>query len=136
VSVPDEQVTVYEMVGGQPFFDRLCRRFYERVDVDPVLRPLYPDDAEAYEASERWLALFLGQYWGGPGTYSETRGHPRLRMRHAGFLVGRRERDAWYDAMASAVADTCAASGAPEGVADQLLGYFAMAADHLQNAPQ
>jgi hemoglobin len=100
-----------------------------------VLRPLYPDDAAAYEASERWLALFLGQYWGGPTTYSETRGHPRLRMRHAGFLVGRRERDAWYEAMAGAVDVTCVESGVPDGVPEQLLAYFAMAADHLQNSP-
>lgn len=128
-------VTVFEVVGGQPFFDGLCRGFYERVDVDPVLRPLYPQDREGFEASERWLALFLGQYWGGPGTYSELRGHPRLRMRHAHFLVGQRERDAWYGAMAAAVQASCADAGIDDGVRGQLLDYFAMAADHLRNSP-
>jgi hemoglobin len=122
--------TVYDALGGQPFFDDLCRRFYERVATDPVLRPLYPEDDEAFVASERWLALFLGQYWGGPTTYSEQRGHPRLRMRHAGFLVGRAERDAWYSAMAASVAE----SGAEEELQARLLEYFAMAADHMVNS--
>lgn len=127
----EEPVTVFDAVGGQPFFDDLCDRFYRRVDADPVLRPLYPEDPAAYQASERWLALFLGQYWGGPATYSEARGHPRLRMRHAGFLVGGRERDAWYDAMAASV-EEC---GLAPDLRDRLLAYFAMAADHLRNSP-
>jgi hemoglobin len=127
----DDSVTVFEAAGGQPFFDDLCRRFYDRVRVDPVLRPLYPAGDEAFDASERWLALFLGQYWGGPATYSEERGHPRLRMRHGHFLVGRRERDAWYGAMAASVAE----SGAGTEVQARLLDYFAMAADHLVNSP-
>ena len=80
---------------------------------------------------ERHLALFLGQYWGGPTTYSDQRGHPRLRMRHAPFTVGRAERDAWYGHMAEAVAT----SGAPPEIADRLLEYFAMAADHMVNTP-
>ena len=123
--------TVYDAVGGQPFFDDLAARFYERVALDAVLRPLYPEDEAEFEASGRWLALFLGQYWGGPTSYSEQRGHPRLRMRHAGFAVGRRERDAWYGAMAASVGE---ADVAPELEA-RLLEYFAMAADHLVNAP-
>jgi len=126
-----EAIAVFDAVGGQPFFDDLCRRFYRRVEADAVLRPLYPESEQAFHASERWLALFLGQYWGGPGTYSERRGHPRLRMRHAHFLVGRRERDAWYEAMAATVAESAVA---PE-VEDRLLDYFAMAADHMINAP-
>jgi hemoglobin len=127
----DEQVTVFDAAGGQPFFDDLAHRFYGRVCDDPVLRPLYPADDEAFAASERWLALFLGQYWGGPTTYSEQRGHPRLRMRHGHFLVGRRERDAWYGAMAASVAE----SGAGDDIQARLLEYFAMAADHLVNTP-
>ena len=122
----DEQVTVYEAVGGQPFFDDLVHRFYERVAGDAVLRPLYPEDMGP---GERHLALFLGQYWGGPTTYSEARGHPRLRMRHAPFRVGQAERDAWYRHMADAVA----ASGVDEELAERLLAYFAMAADHMVN---
>jgi hemoglobin len=125
----EDEVTVYEAVGGDPFFEALTVRFYRRVEHDPVLRPLYPEDAAAFEASRRWLALFLAQYWGGPVTYSEQRGHPRLRMRHAGFLVGRTERDAWYDAMAVSVAE----SGAHPELQQRLLDYFAMAANHMIN---
>ena len=123
-----DEVSVFDAVGGQPFFDALVRRFYEGVEHDPVLRPLYPEDMGP---GERHLALFLGQYWGGPVTYSEERGHPRLRMRHMPFRVGQAERDAWYRHMA----DSVAASGAPPEIADRLLAYFAMAADHLINAP-
>lgn len=122
--------TVYDAVGGEPFFEALTVAFYERVELDPVLRPLYPEDAGAFEASRRWLSLFLCQYWGGPTTYSEARGHPRLRMRHAGFLVGRRERDAWYAAMAASVEER----DLDAGLQQQLLDYFAMAADHMINA--
>jgi hemoglobin len=117
---------VYAAVGGQPFFDDLAARFYRLVALDPVLRPLYPDDLEP---GERHLALFLAQYWGGPGTYSEQRGHPRLRMRHAPFTIGPAERDAWVGAMATAVSET----GVDPDVAQQLLAYFASAADHLVN---
>jgi hemoglobin len=127
-----ESVTVFDAVGGQPFFDRLAGRFYERVRLDAVLRPLYPEDDAAFDASERWLALFLGQYWGGPTTYMEQRGHPRLRMRHAGFLVGRRERDAWLAGMTASVEDE---AGLDPEIRRRLLDYFAMAADHLVNSP-
>jgi hemoglobin len=122
--VSDE--SVFDALGGQPFFDELAHRFYERVAVDAVLRPLYPEDLGP---GERHLALFLGQYWGGPTTYSEERGHPRLRMRHAPFVIGPAERHAWYAAMAESVA----ASGAPADLQQRLLDYFAMAADHLVN---
>ena len=117
---------MYEVVGGQAFFDALARRFYERVAADPVLRPLYPDDLEP---GERHLALFLGQYWGGPTTYSDARGHPRLRMRHAPFRIGAAERDAWYDAMAASVRD----AGLDAEIEGRLLAYFEMAAGHLVN---
>ncbi len=73
------------MVGGQPFFDALCRAFYARVETDEVLRPLYPPDTAE---SERSLAAFLGQYFGGPPVYSSVKGHPRLRMRHAHVRIG------------------------------------------------
>jgi len=127
-----DPVTVYDAVGGQPFFDALAARFYDRVRVDATLRPLYPEDEAAFTASERWLALFLGQYWGGPTTYSEQRGHPRLRMRHNGFLVGPRERDAWLAGMTAAVAE----ADVDEEIRLRLRDYFAMAAEHLVNAPQ
>ena len=123
-----DEVTVYEAVGGQAFFDDLVHRFYERVEADPVLRPIYPEDMGP---GERHLALFLGQYWGGPTTYSDDRGHPRLRMRHAPFRVGRAERDAWFRHMAASVA----ASGVNDELADRLLEYFTMAAEHMINSP-
>ncbi len=94
--------TLYEQVGGEPVFRQLVNVFYEGVADDPVLRPLYPDE-DLGPARER-LFLFLSQYWGGPTTYSDTRGHPRLRMRHAGWEIGTRERDAWLSHMRSSLA--------------------------------
>lgn len=95
------QQTFYEAIGGEPTFRRLVAAFYAGVADDPLLRPLYPEP-DLGPAEER-LRLFLIQYWGGPGTYSEQRGHPRLRMRHAGFRVGPAERDAWLRHMRTAV---------------------------------
>jgi hemoglobin len=91
------QPTFYDAVGGEETFTRLVRAFYQGVAQDPVLRPLYPED-DLGPAEDRFR-LFLMQYWGGPRTYSEERGHPRLRMRHAPFPIGPRERDAWLARM-------------------------------------
>lgn len=133
-----ERVTVFTAVGGQPFFDRLVARFYDRVAGDEVLLSLYPDQVDLGPARER-LALFLGQYWGGPPTYSERRGHPRLRMRHNRFAVGEREKAHWLEAMSAALGETV-----PEAPLDaELAGevrhrmeeYFEMAASHLVNTP-
>jgi hemoglobin len=137
---PDEQyqVTVFEAVGGQTFFDRLVEGFYARVADDPVLLPLYPDQADLAPARER-LALFLAQYWGGPGTYSERRGHPRLRMRHMPFVIGEAERDHWLTAMLAALDD--AMPSVPldpelrEVVDGRLREYLTLSAQHLVNAP-
>jgi hemoglobin len=93
--------TFYDLIGGEPTFRKLVDEFYAGVATDPVLRPLYPDE-DLGLASDR-LRLFLIQYWGGPGTYSQERGHPRLRMRHAPFRVGPGERDAWLGHMRRAV---------------------------------
>lgn len=93
--------TFYEAVGGEPTFRKLVDTFYAGVADDPVLRALYPE-ADLGPAAER-LRMFLEQYWGGPSTYSEQRGHPRLRMRHAPFKVGPTERDAWLTHMRVAV---------------------------------
>jgi hemoglobin len=117
---------MYERVGGEPFFVALVDRFYEGVAGDPVLRPLYPDDLTGPKAH---LASFLVQYWGGPRTYSETRGHPRLRMRHAPFVIGDLERGAWLRHMTEAV--HAAGLAAPEQ--EELLEYFSMAAHTLVN---
>ncbi|GGQ78321.1 globin [Couchioplanes azureus] len=95
------EVSFFETVGGEPTFRKLVDRFYEGVAEDPVLRPMYPEE-DLGPAAER-LTLFLMQYWGGPSTYSASRGHPRLRMRHAPFRVGAEERDAWLRHMRDAV---------------------------------
>jgi hemoglobin len=120
------EVDMYTAVGGQVFFDDLVERFYARVERDPVLRPLYPVDLEP---SKRHLALFLGQYWGGPTTYSEQRGHPMLRRRHFPFAIGRAERDAWFEHMSAAVRE----SGLDDEVAEHLVEYFESASIHLIN---
>jgi hemoglobin len=91
----------YEAVGGEPTFRKLVEEFYAGVATDPLLRPLYPEE-DLGPAGDR-LRMFLIQYWGGPNTYSQERGHPRLRMRHAPFTVGPHERDAWLRHMRHAV---------------------------------
>lgn len=96
-----ERVNYFEAIGGEPAFRKLVDEFYVGVAADPVLRPMYPEQ-DLRPAAER-LTLFLMQYWGGPGTYSEQRGHPRLRLRHAPFRIGADERDAWLRHMRRAV---------------------------------
>ncbi|MFJ4717104.1 globin [Streptomyces sp. NPDC088785] len=96
-----QEQTFYEQVGGEETFRRLVHRFYEGVAQDPLLRPMYPEE-DLGPAEER-LVLFLMQYWGGPRTYSDHRGHPRLRMRHAPFQVDRAAHDAWLTHMRDAV---------------------------------
>lgn len=119
--------TLFERAGGMPFFESLVERFYAGVATDPVLRPLYPD-ADLAPAARR-LTLFLAQYWGGPQTYDEERGHPRLRMRHAPFAIGPVERDRWLVQMRAALATT---APAPD-VAAELERYIAMAAEAMRN---
>ena len=118
--------TLYDRVGGEPFFVELIDAFYAGVETDPVLRPLYPDDLAP---SRRHLAMFLAQYWGGPPRYNAERGHPRLRMRHAPFAIGTRERDAWLNHMLGAVAASAAAAGDKQA----LIAYFESAASSLIN---
>ena len=120
------QPTLYDQVGGMDTFRRLVDAFYQGVETDPVLRPMYPDDLTE---SREHLALFLAQYFGGPGTYSERRGHPRLRMRHLPFQVDAAARDAWLKHMRAAV-DTVAL---PEPSRGLMLAYFAQVADFLVN---
>ena len=93
--------TFYDAIGGEKAFEQLVSHFYALVAIDPILRPMYPTD-DLHGAAIR-LKMFLEQYWGGPKTYSEERGHPRLRMRHAEFKIGTKERDAWLLCMRSAV---------------------------------
>jgi hemoglobin len=126
VHVETHADSLYDRVGGQPFFDALVERFYAGVESDPLLRPLYPADLTE---PRRHLALFLGQYWGGPHTYSDERGHPRLRMRHFRFHIGQPERDAWLGHMRAAVEGSPAA---PDDT-NALLAYFESAATSLIN---
>lgn len=127
MSVEPPTPSLYDRVGGSAFFGALVDRFYAGVESDALLRPLYPEGDLSDE--RRWLALFLVQYWGGPGTYSSLRGHPRLRARHLPFGIGVAERDAWFGHMAAAVA----ASDAGEAETTELLNYFSSAADFLIN---
>lgn len=96
-----EPESFYARVGGEPTFRALVHRFYEGVAQDPRLRPMYPEE-DLGPAEER-LTLFLIQYWGGPSTYGDLRGHPRLRMRHEPFRVDATARDLWLSHMAVAV---------------------------------
>lgn len=95
------ETSFYDAIGGEPAFRRLVEVFYAGVATDPLLRPLYPEQ-DLGPAADR-LRLFLEQYWGGPRTYSDERGHPRLRLRHAPFTIGPAERDAWLRHMRDAV---------------------------------
>jgi hemoglobin len=121
---------LFDRAGGEQFFVDLVERFYEGVVGDPLLRPLYPDDLTGSKAH---LALFLTQYWGGPPTYSEQRGHPRLRMRHAPFVIGPAERDAWLRHMDAAVNHVAGTAGLSDEDTEELRAYFSMAAHSLVN---
>ncbi len=123
---------LFDRVGGEEFFVELIDLFYEGVAGDPLLRPLYPDDLVESKAH---LALFLVQYWGGPPTYNEQRGHPRLRMRHAPFIIGPAERDAWLRHMHAAVGSMTERGRLAAADAEELEAYFAMAAASLVNTP-
>jgi hemoglobin len=120
---------LFDQVGGDAFFVQLIDAFYNHVERDATLRPLYPEDLSA---SRRHLTNFLVQYWGGPGTYQQERGHPRLRMRHVPFRITAEVRDAWLTAM------TAALESVREQLSDEqfeeLRAYFVMAANQLINA--
>ncbi len=118
----------FSQAGGEQTFRLLVERFYAGVALDPLLRPLYPEE-DLGPAADR-LSLFLVQYWGGPGTYSETRGHPRLRMRHAPFVIGAAERDAWLRHMRTAL-DSLGL--APE-IETRIWDYLTMAAESMRNS--
>jgi hemoglobin len=130
VADPLETISFYEAVGGEPTFRRIVARFFEQVATDEVLSRVYPLDDLA--GAEERLRLFLIQYWGGPQTYTLTRGHPRLRMRHVGFAIGPAQRDAWLRAMGTAVDE----AGLEEPHRQQLLEYLQNTAQHLVNRPE
>ena len=119
--------TFYAEIGGEPTFRTLVERFYAGVREDPILRPMYP--ADDWAGAETRLRMFLEQYWGGPRTYSEERGHPRLRMRHAPFAIDATARDAWLSHMRAAVDSL----DLPSEQDATLWGYLEMAASSMQN---
>ena len=119
--------TLFERLGPDAF-EQLTRVFYERVKEDPLLKPMYPE--EDLGPAERRLRMFLEQYWGGPDTYQQERGHPRLRMRHFPFKIGPKAKQAWLDAMRKAV-DSLELSPLDEA---ELWGYLDRAAHAMQNS--
>jgi hemoglobin len=124
----DSEDTFFDAVGGTDTFRKLVATFYAGVAEDPVLRPLYPE--EDLGPAEDRFRLFLEQYWGGPRTYSDERGHPRLRMRHAPFVIGPIQRDAWLARMRVAV-DEIALPPEQEAL---LWDYLVMAAHSMVNS--
>ena len=127
MSEPNPQASFYVVVGGHDTFDKLVRAFYAGVAEDPVLRPMYPE--QDLEGAIRRLTMFLEQYWGGPQTYSDERGHPRLRMRHQPFHVNPDARDRWIRHMRAAVDSL----GLPPLHASTMMDYMERAAHSMVN---
>lgn len=123
---------VHDVVGSD-FFADLVEAFYEGVETDELLRPMYPADLAGAKAR---LAMFLVQYWGGPSTYSEQRGHPRLRMRHMPFTVDEAARDAWLRHMRAALEITAERRGTPPIVVEAVDDYFVRSAEFLRNVEE
>jgi len=121
-------ISPYERFGGHAFFSALVHEFYAGVAQDPVLRPMYPE-ADLGPAEER-LRMFLEQYWGGPTTYSDLRGHPRLRMRHAPYVIDLDARDRWLEHMRTAVS----AQNMLPADEEELWGYLSQAASAMVNS--
>lgn len=118
--------TLYDLVGGAATFRRMVDAFYARVEADPVLRPMFPADMDE---GKRAQFLFLSQFFGGPTTYSEERGHPRLRMRHAPFVIDREARDHWLSHMLAAVDEV----GIEEPMRGTMADYFERASLFMIN---
>ena len=138
-----DEISLYGRVGGTPFFEHLVDAFYDGVAKDALLAPLYPEYESSpahrpdFAGARHRLTLFLVQYWGGPTTYSDERGHPRLRMRHLPFTIGERERDRWLVHMLHAVdVATAALDVLPaerDDIAGRLRGYFVPGAEQMRN---
>ncbi|MEB3049060.1 globin [Mycolicibacter sp. MYC123] len=129
---PIEELSFYDAVGGADTFHAIVSRFYQLVAQDAILRPMYPDDD--MDGAEDRLRMFLEQYWGGPRTYSDLRGHPRLRMRHIPFRIGPLQRDAWLRCMVTAVGEVDRDT-LDDAHRAELLDYLHTVADFLVNAP-
>lgn len=124
--MPAAEPTLYDLVGGEATFRQLVDEFYARVEADPALRPMFPDDLEP---GKRWQFLFLCQYFGGPPVYQAERGHPRLRMRHMPFPIDARARAAWLRHMFAAI-DAVAIA---EPMRTLMRQYFERASEHMIN---
>jgi hemoglobin len=120
--------SLYEQVGGEPFFEKLVDAFYDAVEIDEILRPMYPEDLTD---ARRHMTLFLVQYWGGPGTYQAERGHPRLKMRHVPFRITKGARDAWLAAMGGAM--TSVRDRLTDEKYEEMTAYFSQTANQLRN---
>lgn len=127
IPLPGAAEELYELIGGMETCQRLAAAFYARVDVEPLLRSMFPDDLDQ---AITHLALFLAQRFGGPETYSTQRGHPRLRMRHRPFQIGQTERDAWLGHMLAAMQEV----GITEPAYSIMRRYFEDSATFLINA--
>ncbi len=123
----EEQINYYQAMGGAPIFSELVHKFYENVKNNLVLKPMYPE--KDLDGAERRLRMFLEQYWGGPDTYSQERGHPRLRMRHMVFHIGELEKDEWLNCMHKALIDLEMA----EELKEKLWEYLQYAAFSMMN---
>ena len=121
--------TPFELFGGHEFFEKLVHSFYEKVPHDPILSPMYPEND--YVGAEWRLRSFLEQYWGGPTTYSDERGHPKLRMRHAGFHIDTEARNHWLLLMSASLQE----QGMPAELEAELWKYLVAAAYGMQNVP-
>ena len=130
VTAEESPDNFYDAVGGAPTFAKLTARFYEGVASDPEFRAMYPEE-DLGPAEER-LRMFLEQYWGGPNTYQQQRGHPRLRMRHAPFVITVAERDTWLRHMKTALDEL----QLPSRYSDEMWEYFVHAADAMVNTLQ
>ncbi len=121
--------TPFELFGGHEFFQKLVHSFYQKVPLDPILSPMYPEDD--YAGAEWRLRSFLEQYWGGPTTYSDERGHPKLRMRHAGFHIDTEARNHWLLLMSASLQE----QRMPAELEAELWKYLVAAAHGMQNVP-
>ncbi|MEL6152121.1 MAG: globin [Chloroflexota bacterium] len=125
--MPDDEKTLYERVGGDETFKRLVDEFYARVEQDDLLMKMFPDDLEP---GKRWQYLFLSQYFGGPTTYIQERGHPRLRMRHMPFVIDKEARDHWLEHMLAAI-DVV---GIEEPMRSEMREYFKRGSEFMINS--
>lgn len=121
-----ESSSIYDHIGGQLTIDNLVDVFYAKIEADPELRAIFPDDLEP---GKHWQKLFLAQLFGGPMLYNQQRGHPRLRMRHMSFSVSPRSAELWLKHMHAAIDEI----GIQEPERSAMFEYFDRAAPHMIN---